>query len=269
MKNFNKLLSIIICAAMLLSVLVIVGCNNDKPDETDETTDYVPTKDDTNFILGLGVDGYPYAYSKDDKLEGVCVDAVAAIINDMELSLELKINEKDQLVDKLIAGDYDGILIDSSYEIDAAKSQQITYSDVIVTSRQVVLTAADSEISKLSDLEGKKLGALKGTNNEADLKAKHGDDNVSVYAANSEGLEKLKAGEIDAYIVDFVSVKDLSFADEGLKLLASDFSCKEYFICVLVEKDSVRSDINSSISALNDTHKFEAICNEYLLEAKQ
>ena len=269
MKNFSKLLSIIICVAMLLSVLVIVGCNNDTPDNSDETTDYVPPVEDNRFVLGLSVEGYPYAYNKDDKLEGICVDAVASIINDMEKELELKINAQDQLIDKLIEGDCTGILLDNSYEIDPLKSQQIYYSDIIVTSRQVVLTTADSEIARLTDLADKKLGALEGTTNESDLKAKYDEKNISLYSANTDGLEALKAGEIDAYIVDFAAIKELSFADEGLKLLPSDFSCKDYSICVRVEDASLLSDINSTIAALNDTHKFEAIYNEYLLEAKQ
>lgn len=266
MKNFSKILSIIICVAMLLSVLVIVGCNNDKPGEGDETTDYVPPVEDNSFVLGLSVEGYPYAYNKDDKLEGVCVDVVAAIMNEMELELELKINDKDQLVNKLIEGEYDGILLENSYEIDELLLQQIYFSNVIVTSRQVVLTAAESEIARLTDLDGKKLGALKGTNNETDIKAKYGEDNLSIYADNSEGLAALKAGEIDAYIVDFTSVKELSFADEGLKLLPSDFSCKDYTICVRTEDASTLTNINDSVSALNETHKIEAICNEYLLK---
>lgn len=269
MKNFSKLLSIIICVAMLLSVLVIVGCNNDKPGEADETTDMTPAVEDTNFEFGISVEGYPYAYTKDDKLEGVCVDVVAAIMNDMEYELELKINDKDQLVQKLIDGEYTGILLENSYVVDPVLAQGIYYSDVIVSSRQIVLTTADSEISKLADLADKKLGTLNGSVNEAEIVAKYGEDALTVYSANTDGIAALKAGEIDAYIVDFTSVRDLSFADEGLKLLASDFSCKDYAICVRTEDSSILSEINRAISGLNDTHKIEAICNEYLLEVKQ
>lgn len=269
MKNFSKLLSVIICVAMLLSVLVIVGCNNDKPGETDETTDMTPAVEDTNFEFGISVEGYPYAYAKDDKLEGVCVDVVAAIMNDMEYELELKINDKDQLVQKLIDGEYTGILLETSYAVDPILAQEIYYSDVIVSSRQIVLTTADSEITKITDIAGKKLGTLKGSVNEADIVAKYGEEGLTVYTANTDGIAALKAGEIDAYIVDFASVKDLSFADEGLKLLASDFSCKDYAICVRVKDASILSSINHSLSGLNDTRKIEAICNEYLLEVKQ
>jgi len=269
MKNFSKLLSVIICVAMLLSVLVIVGCNNDKPDESEETTDYTPVEEDTNFEFGISVEGYPYAYTKDDKLEGVCVDVVAAIMNDIKYELELKINDKDQLVEKLVAGEYTGILLETSYTVDPVLAQEIYYSNIIVSSRQIVLTTADSEISKLTDIADKKLGTLGGSINEADIKAKYGEEALTVYSANTDGIAALKAGEIDAYIVDFTSVKDLSFADEGLKLLASDFSCKDYAICVRIEDAALLSTINHSVDGLNDTHKIEAICNEYLLEAKQ
>lgn len=269
MKNFSKILSIIICAAMLLSVLVIVGCNNDTPNPDDETTEQRPIDETRKFVLGVSIESSPYLYSKDDKLEGVCIDAVAAVMNELEAELELKINEKDQLIEKLLEGEYTGILLENDYQADLALLQQLQYTDTLVVSRQVVLTAIDSEIATPQELNDKKVGVLGATSNEVEAKAKYGEDNISAYSTNSDGLAALKAGEIDAYIVDYNSIKDLSFADEGIKVLPKNFSYKEYSVFVLLDDAINFDDINKAISALNDTHKIEAIYNEYLLEAKQ
>ena len=90
----------------------------------------------------------------------------------------------------------------SSFSITPERAKQIDFGDPYFVATQSVMVQKDSDITSLDDLQGKKIGAQRGTTG-ADLAATVQGAEVSRYEIIDDAFNALAAGRVDAVINDF------------------------------------------------------------------
>lgn len=268
MKNFGKLVSVLLCVATVLSIMSFVSCSDGNSGDNN-TTD--PTPEVSVYSVGLGIFGHPYVFSQEDKVSGICVDILANIAEKNREELRLKVVETDALISGLINGDYSAALAPADTYIDDDTAMNIVVSETLISDKYMMLVSADSKVGRLYDLAllaSKKVGVMNDSAAKNNAVLRYGEESVITYATNEEGIAALKSGEIDAFVVNSENSKvlnDTYMTENSVKLLSDVFYSVDYVLFIKGDDDDVRVKTDSALSILNLEKKIDAIRNEYIL----
>lgn len=178
---------------MVLSVVIIfTACKNDKQ---------LPTsgRDKRTVIVGTSASYFPWAYQKDDKLEGYEVDVWHEIAKRNDFELEFKLAKFSGLVGMLDAGQIDTIAHQMS--ITDERLEKYYFTEPYAYSYYDFSVKSDSGLETLEDLKGKTVGCWLGGNGEVtirDLNEKEG-LNLDIKTYDGSPIEsEVELGRLDA-----------------------------------------------------------------------
>ena len=206
---------ILIFMVVFMMSMVLVGCGggNGASDEgeapaADESWNRIEEKGE--FILGMDEAFPPMGFrDADGNLTGFDVDLATEVCS--RLGIELKLQPIDW---KVKEQELDTEKIDciwNGFTITEERLAAMTFTKPYMKNKQVIVVMADSEVSSLADLEGKKLGYQAGSSAEAaldsaeDFKASLGE--VVTFDDNLKLLMDLEQGGLDAVLMDVIVAK--------------------------------------------------------------
>jgi len=172
----------------------------------DASLDAIKTKG--KIILGLD-ENFPPMGFRDDKGEivGFDIDLATEVAKRLGVSLELQPINWDAKELELETGKID--LIWNGMTITPERIEAMFFTKAYIANRQVVVVPEGSSIKTKADLKGKVVGLQKGSSS---LDALNGEPEIassvkeiSEYDDNVAAYMDLKAGRIDAFIVDEVA----------------------------------------------------------------
>jgi ABC-type amino acid transport substrate-binding protein len=158
------------------------------------------------IILGLD-DSYPPMGFRDDKnqIVGFDIDLATEVASRMGLSLELQPIDWAAKELELNAGKIDCIW--NGMTITDERLENMFFAKAYIANEQIIYSASNSGITKISDLEGKKVGLQAGSSSVDALEKNPIKDKIGEiveYPDMITGYTDLKAGRIDAFIIDSV-----------------------------------------------------------------
>ena len=77
-------------------------------------------------------------------------------------------------------------------------------------------------------------------------------------------IDLLKAGKVNAVIIDNEPAKSFVAANEGLKILDAEWTVEDYAICVAKENTELLDGINGALAELEAEGKIDEIINRYI-----
>lgn len=182
------------------------------------TEDLTPQEGDTSLtdiqskgkiVLGLDESFPPMGYrdAESNEIVGFDIDLAKEVAKRMELELVIQPIDWDSKEMELNGGSID--MIWNGMTITDDRIASMTISKPYIANKQVIIVPEDSSITTKADLEGKKVGLQKGssayealTADEATFKSL---GEVVEYPDNVTVFTDLKAGRIDAFVVDEVN----------------------------------------------------------------
>ncbi len=237
--------------ALLLAVLmiagVLAGCASEPAQTSSSTgpasegsqsapnseTDDTASKDGSKLIIGLD-DSFPPMGFRDDQnnLVGFDIDLAKEVGNRLGVEVEFKPIEWST---KELQLDTDRIdMIWNGLSVNPERAEVMLLSRSYLANSQVIVTIPSKNITKKSDLEGKKVAVQTGSTAEEalakdDISAKVGQ--VVQYADNVSALLDLKTGRIDALVVDEVVAMYYAAKEDGVyTILEESLAPEEYAI---------------------------------------
>jgi polar amino acid transport system substrate-binding protein len=218
-------------------------------------------------VLRWGADaegGAPYVYPDPDKpeqLTGFEFDLANALAAKLGVKAQMVQNQWDQLIPALQRGNFDVIL--NGLEITPENQQRIAMSaPYYVYSQQIVTRADTSGLEKLEDLKGRRVGVLSSSVAQR-IVTKAGGIDVRIYPGNVESFRDLKAGRIDAVVLDLPIAIYYARPDKELKFSGPPFAPGYYGIGVLKQDTNLLAALNIAIGQLNADGTLERICRKY------
>ncbi len=170
---------------------------------------------------------------------------------------------------ELMSGRID--LIWNGYTINEDRKAKVLFTKPYLKNSQVVAVLDKSDITKLSDLEGKEVG-LQSLSSAADaldssvLKSKV---KVSEYADNVLALSDLKNGRTKAVVIDEVVIKYyMSKEHETFRLLEEALSPEEYGVGVKKGNEELLNELQAALDELNKNGKAAEISEKWFGEDK-
>ncbi|MGI8351929.1 transporter substrate-binding domain-containing protein [Niallia circulans] len=196
-------------ALMLLSIVVILSACGASTDEKGSNSGY-ESADKKVLVMGTSADYAPFEYidtAKSDEIIGFDIDLAKALSEKLGYQIQVKDMDFSGLISALQSGKVDLVL--SGMSPTPERAENVDFSDVYFTAKDLVVTTKDSNIKTVQDLDGKKVGVQLGSIQED--AAKEIAKTVKVTVENRDRIpqliQEIKAGRFDAAIIEDVVAK--------------------------------------------------------------
>lgn len=210
----------------------------------------------------------PYESTTDDGgFEGIDVDVAEKIAD--KLGLELVIDDMDfsAVITSVQSGKEDMAM--AGLTVNEERKKNVDFTDSYANTVQVVIVPEDSDIKTVDDLQNnKKVGCQEGTTGytlASDSPENGGvGDNAIAYADGATAVQAMISGKVDAVIIDEQPAKEYVKANEGLKILDTEYTNEEYAIGVSKENPELLKAINTALNQLKDDGTLQEIMDKYI-----
>ena len=253
MKNITKLISVL---AALAIALICCGCGAKSM-----------TAKEGKLIMATNAEFPPYEYKEGDKIVGIDAEVAQLIADKLGLELEIADVDFDSIIPGVQSGKYDMGM--AGMTVTDERKEKVNFSDSYATGVQVVIVREDSEIKSIDDLEGKKIGAQQGTTgyiyaSDTPENGGYGEENVTGYQNGALAVEALKGGKVDCVIIDNEPAKAYVAANEGLKILDTEYVTEDYAIAVAKDNTALKDAINAAMAELKEDGTIQGILDKYI-----
>jgi ABC-type amino acid transport substrate-binding protein len=228
-------------------------------------------------IIKLGYLGSapPFSFDRDGAPAGYTVDVCTHVAEDIghQLGRPLRIEWVRLTQQDRLAAVRDGrVQVECGTTTwTLSRQEQVDFSLMTFIDGGSVLVRGDSELLRLNDLAGKRIGVVPGTTTEKNLRAALKQRAipavVTTVSTPDKGIEMLNAGQIDGYASDRVVLMGLSLDAQGAntyRLLDEDFSVEPYALTLPRDQHDLRLAVNRALARLYRSGEIQAIFDRWL-----
>ena len=214
--------------------------------------------------LTMGTNAYfpPYEYYEGDSIVGIDAEIAAAVAEKLGLELKIEDMEFDSIITAVTAGKVDMGL--AGMTVTEERKQKVNFSDTYATGVQVIIVKEDSAIQSADDLADVMIGVQLGTTGDIYCSDDFGEDHVEKYNKGNDAVMALVSGKVDAVVIDNEPAKSYVAANEGLKILDTEYVTEEYAAAISKENTALLDAINAALAELKADGTLDAIVAKYI-----
>jgi polar amino acid transport system substrate-binding protein len=254
----KRLITIVLVITALFTI--VTGCSSKSAGEKDET-----------LVIGIDDKFAPMGFrDENNKIVGFDIDLANAAAEKMEKKVKFQPIDWSTKEAELSSGRID--LIWNGYTITDERKEKVLFTKPYLKNAQVVVTLADSKLTKLDDLTGKVVGlqtlssasdALEAAPIRSKIKT------VTEFADNVQALTDLKSGRLDAVIVDEIVINYyMAKEKEAFKVLDESLAPEEYGIGVKKGNEALLEKLQKALDEMNEDGTAAQISEKWFGENK-
>ena len=218
---------ILLIGMMFFTMLGVVACNN----QSDGTLETIASRG--YFVVGLDDTFAPMGFrDTSGNIVGFDVDLAKEVARRLDVEVRFQPIDWDAKVLELNAKNID--LIWNGLTITEPRKLEMTFSNPYIANAQAVLVKADSGMTQLSDLAGKKIGVQISSAADEVVSASSIRASFQEYLkfdTYATALLELRSGFVDAIVIDEIMGRYLiAQSGDNLVFLEEDFGEEEYGI---------------------------------------
>lgn len=204
----------------------------------------------------------PYEYVDGEDYAGIDVELAQAIADELGMELEIQDIDFNSIIPAIESGKADvGI---AGMTKTPEREKNVNFSESYATGIQSIVVKEGSDIAGPDDLEGVKIGVQESTTGHIYCEDDYGADNVIAYTTGANAIEALKTGKVDAVVIDNQPAKEFVKANEGLKVLDTDYVEEEYAIAIAKDNEELLEQVNGVIKQMKEDGSLQAILDKYI-----
>ena len=267
----KKFLSVLMAAAMLLSVCALTACggNEEPAPETEGTEVTEPAEEGTLTTVTEGVLTMstnaafpPYEMTNDaGEYEGIDVEIAQAIAD--KLGLELQIDDMDFDAALMAAQNGKSDMVMAGVTVNEDRLLTMDFSESYATGVQVVIVKEGSDVT-LDNLGEKMIGVQRGTTGEIYCTDDYGTEHVTSYDNGITAVQALMNGQVDCVVIDKAPAQAFVEANTGLTILDTEYVTENYAIGVAKGNTALLDAINGALAELIEDGTVQTIIDKYI-----
>ncbi|MBQ8202510.1 MAG: transporter substrate-binding domain-containing protein [Clostridia bacterium] len=242
--------------ALVLSLMMIMSCAA------------VLAETKGTLIMATNASFPPYEYYEGTEIVGIDVEIAAAVSAKLGYDFEVADMEFDAIISAVNAGKADFGL--AGMTVTEERLLSVDFSDSYATGVQVVIVREDSPITSVEDLfaEGAMhtIGVQLTTTGDLYTTWDLEDAGLAVinrYPNGNEAVMALKAGKVDCVVIDNEPAKAYVAANEGLKILETEYVTENYAAC-FKKGNPLLAEFNAALQELIADGTIPAIIEKYI-----
>ena len=266
MKAFIRIIALALTLLML--VPAIVACNNANDNDDNDVTTNADEAEKLVVVMGTNAAFPPYEFvDENNKVAGIDAEIAAAVAEKLGMALEIKDMAFDSLITAVSSGSVDIVL--AGMTVTEERKESVNFSDTYATGVQVVIVTEDSAIASIDDLDGKIIGVQTGTTGDiycscSPEEGGYGEDAVRRYDNGALAVAALMNGQVDCVVIDNEPAKAFVEANEGLKILETEFAVEDYAAAIAKENTELLEKVNAALAELKAEGKLDEIISKYI-----
>jgi len=220
------------------------------------------------LIMATNASFPPYEFYEGTEIVGIDVEIAAAVSAKMGYDFEVADMEFDAIISAVNAGKANFGL--AGMTVTEERLLSVDFSISYATGVQVVIVREDSPITSVDDLfaEGAMhtIGVQLTTTGDLYTTWDLEDNGLAVinrYPNGNEAVLALKAGKVDCVVIDNEPAKAYVAANEGLKILPTEYVTENYAAC-FAKGDPLLAEFNAALQELIDDGTIAAIIEKYI-----
>lgn len=251
---------ILLLVAVLVLTVILPGCGNSA--QSSQSTPN-STFEGKTLIMATEASFRPYEYYDDaGNVSGVDIDIANEIANELGMTLEISEMAFDTIIPMVKSGQVN--FGAAGISISEERAEQVDFTIEYATSKQVIITKADSDIMVEDDLDGKTVGVQTGTVADIYLSDERPDVTLQRYNKYFEAASDLANGRIDAIVVDFLPAQEIVKTADGLVVREKELFTDRYAMCVQKGNTELLEAINKVLQRLVDEGKIDEFTSTHL-----
>ena len=211
----------------------------------------------------------PYEMVSDNGgFEGIDVEIATAIAEKLGLELVVDDMEFGSVITSVQSGKSDIAM--AGLTVTEERKQNVDFTESYATGVQVVIVPEDSDIQTVDDLANDKMiGVQDGTTgyiycSDTVENGGYGEDHVTSYTNGAMAIEALKGGKVDAVVIDNEPAKAFVAANEGLRILDTEYIVENYAIGISKENTGLRDAVDAALKELIADGTVQSIVDKYI-----
>ena len=262
MKNFKKVLCLVLALAMTVAMLAACGSKDDANTDGDSAK--------KTFIMGVDPEYPPFSYLGDDgKFTGFDVEVAQAVCHELGWDLKVFGVNWDQKLVQLDSNECDCIWSGMTI-LDSMKDAGYVISKPYYDNTQVIMVKEGSDIKSSADLAGKSVAVQLGTSGES-LLSEGGDLESlaktfgSLMTCDSflKCFTELGGGAVDAVIVDKPVATSYVQQNAGFTILDEELGAEQYGIAFRSGDQELCDTVQAAVQKIVDNGTYAKIAEKY------
>lgn len=242
---------------VLMVMSVFAGCG--KKTDDNELNLVEPGK----LIMSTNAAFPPYEMTDDNgKFIGIDVEVAEAIAKKLGLELVIDNMEFTAALEAAQKGKADMVM--AGVTVDEDRLMVMDFSDSYAKGVQVVIVPENSSITKLEDLEGKKIGTQMGTTGYIYCSDDYGEESVVAYDNGITAVQALLKGQIDCVVIDNAPAQAFVKENAGLKILDTEYAVEDYAIGFAKGNTALKEAVNKALAELIADGTVQKIVDKYI-----
>lgn len=274
MKLSKKLLALLLAALMAAGVLAACGSSGSSAgsDTTAAAEEAAPAETaaaeeaDTAagdvLVMATNAAFPPYEYVEGSDIIGIDAEIAAAIADKLGMTLQIEDVEFGSIIGGVQSGKFDMGM--AGMTVTDERLESVNFSDTYAQGVQVIIVKEDSSITSPDDLADAMIGVQQDTTGDIYCTDDYGDDHVTAYKTAADAVQALNTDKVDCVVIDNEPAKSFVAANEGLKILETEYVVENYAICVAKENTDLLEKINGALTDLTADGTIPAIIEKYI-----
>ena len=246
MKKFLKVASIVLVIAMIACFAACGGNGGEKE----------------KLVMATNAEFPPYEYVEDGKIVGIDAEIAALIAEKLDMELEIVDVAFDSIIPGVQSGKYDMGM--AGLTVDEKRLEKVNFSTSYATGIQAIIVKEGSDIKTVDDLAGKKIGVQTSTTGDIYATGDYGEEAITRYDNGAVAVQALIADKVDCVIIDNEPAKSYVKANEGLKVLDTEYTVEDYAICFAKEDTELKDKVDGALKELIADGSVKEVIEKYI-----
>ena len=243
--------------------------DSSKAEESSQAASGQLTVNEGVLTMATNAEFPPYEYYEADQITGIDAEIAAAIAEKLGLTLKIEDMEFDSIISSIKGGKADLGL--AGMTVTDERLEEVSFTQSYATGVQVIIVTEDSDIKSVDDLfaEGANhtIGVQLTTTGDlytTDDIEKAGLGTVDRYNKGADAVMALKNGKVDCVVIDNEPAKAFVAANEGLKILETEYVTEHYAIAVAKENTELLNAVDTALQELTADGTIQSIIDKYI-----
>ncbi|MCI8863026.1 MAG: transporter substrate-binding domain-containing protein [Lachnospiraceae bacterium] len=234
----------------------------ENPEAGSEASGEVTTVTEGILTMGTNAAFPPYEFYDGDDIVGIDAEIAGLLAEKLGLTLEIVDMDFATIVTSVQTGGVDIGL--AGMTVTEERLENVNFTDSYATGVQVIIVKEDSDIASVDDLEGKLIGTQEGTTGHQYCAEDYGEENVLAYTNGATAVQNLVQGAVDCVVIDEQPALSFVEANEGLKILETEYVIEDYAAAVSKENTALLDALNTALQELKADGSIDEILDKYI-----
>jgi ABC-type amino acid transport substrate-binding protein len=246
--------------ALAAAVFVAAGCGDDDGGGGGGGAG-LNTITEGELRVGSDIPYAPFEFGREPDYEGFDVDIVNEIAKRLDLEAKFIKTPFDPIFRNLAQGRFD--MVASAATITPEREGTVAFSVPYFNADQSLMVKKGSDVKRIEDVAGKRVGAQLGTTGAAYAKDKTKAESVRTYDLIDDAFKALQAGQVEAVINDFPVSKYAERSKKDLVVVQTITTGEEYGLAFAKKSSPLRAAVRDALNEMKDDGTYTEIYKKW------